>query len=97
KVGCSIQPAGTNLWREHRAAGGDFAEQPVVEAAREQPFEALAAPEQLAPLDRGALEVFEKRGGAPRVGGEQRVRAHRCEPGANARQRIELRFGIAPL
>src|SRR5215469_10763470 len=32
-------------WRKHRAAGGDFAEQPVVEAAREQPLHALARPE----------------------------------------------------
>jgi hypothetical protein len=41
-----------------------------VKAAREQPFDAFAAPEQLAPLDRRRLEILEEGGGAPRVGGE---------------------------
>src|SRR5262245_42668613 len=72
--------------REDRSAGLELAEEPLVKAAREQPFDAVATPEDAATLIGIVLEHLQEVDGTLSVGNEHRVGAHPMQPCVRCRE-----------
>src|SRR5262245_58297227 len=72
--------------REDRSAGLELAEEPLVKAAREQPVDAVATPEDAAMLIDIFLKHLQEGDGTLSVGNEHRVGAHPKQPCVRGRE-----------
>ena len=75
---------GTLASRPADAALADLLEEPLVEAAREQPFDAVAAPDDAARALQGRAEVAEERLRALEIGAADVELAEALVPGEQA-------------
>src|SRR6516225_7193021 len=74
------QRCGQRGSRPQDAVFRDLLEQPVVETARQQPFDTVASPKNAPPFDVALSYVCDKVAGAPQISGADRQRTHLSEP-----------------
>jgi hypothetical protein len=81
-----------NSTRERGSAGFDLRGKPAVETARDQPFHAIAAPEQPAALVGEVASILQECRGLARVGREDGVVADRARPGGRIGKSVGVKL-----